>query len=133
MPVSPIPCCVFATATFDLWMSKGAYDIFALVNFLNADWVPTHVTFGLFKACDTSEAAMAVQLQHLLDKYNLRNWILYYIKDEGSNLATITNALKMWSVVKHCRWLSLLKALVSGMQYPKHVNMLQPMIRWAAE
>ena len=76
-------------------MLKGAYDIFALVvNFLNADWVPTHVTLVLFKACDTSGAAMAVQLQQLLDKYNLRNQILCYVKDEGSNLVTMTNALK---------------------------------------
>ena len=30
--------CVYATATFDLWMLKGTYDIFALVvDFLNAD------------------------------------------------------------------------------------------------
>jgi len=28
--------CYFATTTFDLWMSKGAHDVFALViNFLN--------------------------------------------------------------------------------------------------
>jgi hypothetical protein len=29
----------FAIASFDLWMSKGAYDVFALViKFLNNDW-----------------------------------------------------------------------------------------------
>jgi hypothetical protein len=29
----------FATVNFDLWMSKGAYDVFALViKFLNMDW-----------------------------------------------------------------------------------------------
>jgi len=31
--------CYFATTTFDLWMSKGAHDVFALViNFLNEKW-----------------------------------------------------------------------------------------------
>jgi hypothetical protein len=31
-------------------MSKGAYDVFALViNFLNNDWQPKHVTIGLFE------------------------------------------------------------------------------------
>jgi hypothetical protein len=29
----------FATKSFDLWMSKGVHDIFAIViNFLRADW-----------------------------------------------------------------------------------------------
>ncbi len=31
--------CHFATVSFDLWMSKRAYDVFTLViNFLNNDW-----------------------------------------------------------------------------------------------
>jgi hypothetical protein len=31
--------CHSTTTSFDLWMSKGAYDVFALViNFLNYDW-----------------------------------------------------------------------------------------------
>jgi hypothetical protein len=35
-------------------MSKGAYDIFALViNFLGTDWQPKHITIGLFEAMDT--------------------------------------------------------------------------------
>jgi hypothetical protein len=44
----------FATFNFDLWMSKGAYDVFALViNFLNNDWQPKHVTIGLFEVTKT--------------------------------------------------------------------------------
>jgi hypothetical protein len=36
-------------ACFDLWMSKGAYDTFALViNFLDENWQPKKVTIGLF-------------------------------------------------------------------------------------
>jgi hypothetical protein len=31
--------CYYIIASFDLWMSKGAYDIFALViKFLGVDW-----------------------------------------------------------------------------------------------
>ncbi len=31
--------CHYAIASFDLWMSKGGHDIFALViNFLGVDW-----------------------------------------------------------------------------------------------
>jgi hypothetical protein len=36
---------------FDLWMSKGAHDIFALVmNFLGSDRQPKQITIGLFNA-----------------------------------------------------------------------------------
>jgi len=29
----------FAIVSFDLWMSKGAFDVFALgINFLSSDW-----------------------------------------------------------------------------------------------
>jgi hypothetical protein len=34
-------------------MSKGAYDVFALViNFLGKDWQPKHVTINLLKAIE---------------------------------------------------------------------------------
>jgi hypothetical protein len=43
--------CHLAIASFDLWMSKGTYDVFALViNFLGKDWQPKHVIINLFKA-----------------------------------------------------------------------------------
>jgi hypothetical protein len=37
--LSTLVKCYFAIANFDLWMSKGIYDVFALViNFLSSDW-----------------------------------------------------------------------------------------------
>jgi len=43
--------CHFAIASFDLWMSKGAYEVFALViNFLEKDWQRKHMIINLFKA-----------------------------------------------------------------------------------
>jgi hypothetical protein len=40
-----------AIACFDLWISKGVYDIFALVNnFFDENWQPKKVTIGLFEA-----------------------------------------------------------------------------------
>jgi hypothetical protein len=37
------------TTFFDLWMSRFGHDTFALViNFINSQWVPCHVTLGLF-------------------------------------------------------------------------------------
>lgn len=107
--------CVSATASFDLWISKGAYDVFALVvNVLTTDWQPKHITIGLCKAADASGAAMAVQLQQLLDRFNLTKKIICYVKDEGSNLATLTQALR--SVV-------VIKVLVLAMLCQKHANM----------
>ncbi|KAJ7538060.1 hypothetical protein O6H91_11G033100 [Diphasiastrum complanatum] len=86
--------CVTATASFDLWMSRGEIDTFALViNFLNDSWVPCHVTVGLFETPDTSGAAMALQLKELLSQHNLTSRIIGYVKDEGANLNTMTNAL----------------------------------------
>jgi hypothetical protein len=40
-------------ASFNLWMSKGAHDIFVFVIiFLGFDWQPKHVTIGLFEAIE---------------------------------------------------------------------------------
>jgi hypothetical protein len=62
------------TTTFDLWMLKSGYDIFALViNFINYSWVPCHITIGLFKAPNTSSATLVEQVEVLLAKLNLTN------------------------------------------------------------
>jgi len=49
------------TSSFELWMSKGAHDVFSLVvnNFKRQDWVPEHVKFGLFEAYEISRHALA--------------------------------------------------------------------------
>jgi hypothetical protein len=42
-------------ASFDLWMSKGAHDVFILVIiFLGSYWKPKHVTLGLFEVVETT-------------------------------------------------------------------------------
>jgi hypothetical protein len=81
------------TTSFDLWMSKGAHDIFGLViNFLGSDWQPKHVTIGLFQAIKTNGQALTNNLTKLLDQYELRNKMIAYVKYEGSNLYTMTIA-----------------------------------------
>jgi hypothetical protein len=46
---------VSITTTFDLWMSKGALDIFVLViNFLTLDWESKYVTIGLCEENNTT-------------------------------------------------------------------------------
>jgi hypothetical protein len=86
-------------------MSKGAHDVFVLViNFLGSNWKPKHVTLGLFEATKTIGQMLAKNLIELLDAYGLRNKIIAYVKDEGSNVNTLTNALKF--VIK-CETLGL--------------------------
>jgi hypothetical protein len=41
--------CSCVTTSFDLWMFKGAHNVFVLViNFWGFDWKPKHVSFDLF-------------------------------------------------------------------------------------
>jgi len=78
--------CSCPTTNFDLQMSKGAHDVFILVIiFLGFNWKPKHVTLGLFEAPKTSGQTLARNLIQLLDAYHLKNKIIAYVKDEGSN------------------------------------------------
>ncbi len=55
--------CISTNCTFDLWMSKGAHDVFVVVvKFLSSKWKAKHVTIGLFEVFDTSGATMAPRL-----------------------------------------------------------------------
>jgi len=47
----------------------------------------------LFKVIETIAQTLIGNLIELLDAYGLRNKIIAYVKDEGSNLNTLTNAL----------------------------------------
>jgi hypothetical protein len=76
---------VFLIAIFDLWMSKGAFDILSLViNFFTLDWEPKHVTIGLFEPKGTSRVSLVGQLQALFE-YKFINKIICHVKDEGIN------------------------------------------------
>ncbi len=64
--------CLIATYTFDLWMSKGAHDVFAMVvNFLSINSKPKHVTIGLFEASNINGVAMAMKVKQILKKFGL--------------------------------------------------------------
>jgi len=60
--------CHYVIVSFDIWMSKGAYDVFALViNFPSNDWQSKHVTISLFETTKTTWQALAKILTKLLD------------------------------------------------------------------
>jgi hypothetical protein len=76
-------------------MSKGVYDIFALViNFLDENWQPKKVTIDLFEATKTIGQALAKNLKELSNSYGLRKKIITYVKDEGANLNSMTTTFK---------------------------------------
>jgi hypothetical protein len=106
--------CKTTTASSNLWMSKRANGIFALIiNFLIANWQPKHVTLGLFEANETIGQALPKNLA--------------YVKDEGSNLNTTIIALK--SIVNY-ELLGLEESYQGccfGHFFSKHVNMEQLM------
>jgi len=55
--------CLSIAYTFDLWMSKGTHDVFAIVvHFVSNDWDAKHVTIGLFKMINTIGATLAPKL-----------------------------------------------------------------------
>jgi hypothetical protein len=69
-----------------------ALDVFALVvNFLGEDWMFKHITIGLFEA---SRQTLTRSLQELLEQYGLTKNIIVYVKNECTNLITMTFALK---------------------------------------
>jgi hypothetical protein len=49
--------------------------------FLGWDWVPKHITIGLFKAFKTSGYELANNLKNLLKSYGLTKEIITYVKD----------------------------------------------------
>jgi hypothetical protein len=52
------------------------------------------VTIGLFETIETISQALAKNLKELLDSYGLSKKIIPYIKDEGTNLNSMTTDLK---------------------------------------
>jgi hypothetical protein len=46
---------ISAATNFDMWMSKGVHDIFALViNLLGSNWQPKQVIINLFETTKTT-------------------------------------------------------------------------------
>jgi len=69
-------------------------DTFVMImHFLNDKWEPYHIIVDFFEIVSTSGNAMALQVNDVFAKYGLNARIIAYVKDEGGNLNTMTNAL----------------------------------------
>jgi len=97
--------CYYATMSFDLWMFKRGYDVFTLVvNFLNSNWEPKHVTIGLFEAIETIGQALAIKFNIIVGQVWFKEENIVYVKDERFNFNEITSALK--SII-NCEYLGI--------------------------
>jgi hypothetical protein len=73
--------CISTTTSFDLWMSKGAHDIFVLIiNVLGSNWQPKQITIGLFEATRIIKQALANNLTKLVDQYGLKKKIIIMLR-----------------------------------------------------
>ncbi len=91
--------------SFDLWMSKGAYDVFALViNFLDENWQPKKVKIGFSEVIEKIGQVLARNQRELSNSYGLSKKIIVYVKDEGVDLNSMTPTFKY---VVNCEVLGL--------------------------
>jgi hypothetical protein len=75
-------------------MSHGWHDIFAMViSFINNLWEPTHIIMGIFEVHNTIGVAITNQVKVLLNFFSLLDKVIAYVKDERSNIRTLTLAL----------------------------------------
>ncbi len=94
--------------TFDLWMSCGGLDTFALVvNYINNKWEPCHITINIFEVHEIFGVAMDLWLKDLLAHFDLCHKVITCVKNEGANLNTLINALtNIVSCTYYCCWQS---------------------------
>jgi len=67
---------ISTTTNFDLWMFKGAHDIYILLGFY---WQPKQVTIGLFEPIETTNQVLVSKLIELFDQYDLKKKNITYV------------------------------------------------------
>jgi hypothetical protein len=87
------------------------------------DWEPKHVTIDLFEAKNIILIKIASQLQTLFEECKLTNKIICYVKDESTNLFTMTYVLKQISNCEELGILAPLNVFVLAMPFLKLANM----------
>ena len=115
--------CATIPMTFDLWMSHTGVDTLCLVvNFIDNDGEPRHITIDNFEASDIVGVALAVIVKMLLSDFHLTDKIISYVKGEDNSLKTMASAL---TLVVSCKPLALLPwECVLHTLCSKHVNIL---------
>lgn len=89
--------CVFIITNFDLWMSKGTYNVFALVmNFLREDWVTKHITIGLFYFFEISNYTWVKEFTRSFKTIWIDEETLECVKDESLNTMIVVLKLVVY-------------------------------------
>jgi len=66
-----------------------------VVNYLDEGWTPRHVIVRLFEMHETTSSTMALQLQTLLENFELIHHVIAFVKNEGVNLGSMTITLQL--------------------------------------
>jgi hypothetical protein len=82
------------------------------------------IPIGPFEPININGQTLAKNLIELLDNYALKKNIITYVKDEGSNLNTMTTTLKSIIICDMLIWRKAFRAFVLVMHFSKLVNML---------
>jgi hypothetical protein len=105
------------TTTFDLLMSHGGFDTFALVvNYIYNNWEVCNITMSIFKVHETLGTTMVLQLKDLFVRFDLCEKIITYVKDEGVDLNTFKISWTTLFHVFHYCWQNHILLVVMGMQ-----------------
>ncbi len=82
------------------------------------------IPIGFCEPINTNGQTLAKILIELLNNYALKRKIITYVKDEGSNLNTMTTTLKSIIICDMLVWRKAFRAFVLVMHFPKLANML---------
>jgi hypothetical protein len=93
--VFPTSC---ITCTTSLMFGCHVLAFGMVVSFINNFWEPTHVTVRVFEVQNTIDGTMDNQVKILLDSFGLLDNVIIYIKNESSNLNTLTNVFLKYVV-----------------------------------
>lgn len=112
--------------TFDIWISQGGFDTFVLmVNYINKKWVPCHITMGIFEVHETLGVAMTLKLKDFQIPFHLCDMFIVNVKDEGTYLNTLANALTSINcVICFANIITTIHAYNCYVLCPSVVNML---------
>jgi uncharacterized membrane protein (DUF441 family) len=64
-----------------------------VINYLDEGWTPRHVILRLFEMHKTTSSTMALQLQTLLEIFELTHHVIAFVKDKGVNLGSMAITL----------------------------------------
>lgn len=97
--IHELSACEAGIILYDLWMSRGALDLFGLVHrFVDDNWIVKTTTLGLVECPNTAGLALAERLRELMTKFSpverpLATRCFAQLSDQGANLSTMRQVI----------------------------------------